>query len=110
MSLTINNFQNIEGKEFQLGNGTKYIIGIARQYHDHYSFGVFELDDRNIANISGAIVFELSKDLFDNGVTIGYTLKSNRMSRLARVTPANLTLRNFVLELQIQTGMIVNKR
>jgi hypothetical protein len=108
--LTIENFRNIEGKEFQLSNGTKYIIGIVRQYHDHYSFGVFELDDRNIANISGAIVFQLHKELRDYGSYKAYPLSNQTMKGIAKVTPENLTLKNFVLELHIQTGMIINKR
>lgn len=108
--LNIKNFQNIEGKEFQLSNGTKYIIGIARQYHDHYSFGVFELDNRNVANIHTAIVFELSKRFEDNGVTYGYPIYNPKMTRIKRVLPQNLTLNNFVLELHIQTADVVNNK
>lgn len=108
--LKIENLLNIEGKEFQLGNGTKYIIGITNEYTDHYSFGVFELDDRNVANISTAIVFELHKKLFDYGSYKGYLLSSSKMKKPARVRQSNITLENFVLELHIQTGMIVNNR
>ena len=108
--LTIENFRNIEGKEFQLSNGTKYIIGIARGYHDHYSFGVFELDDRNVANIHNSIIFKLQKELCDYGVYKAYSMTSAQMKQIVKVTPENLTLKNFVLELHIQTGMIVNRR
>ncbi len=108
--LNIENIKNIESKEFQLSNGTKYIIGIARAYYDHYSFGVFELDDRNVANISGAIVFQLHKELRDYGSYKAYSLSNQKMKGIAKVTPANLTLKNFMLELHIQTAKIVNKK
>ena len=108
--LTIENFRNIEGKEFQLNNGTKYIIGIARGYHDKYSFAVFQLDDTGIANIHNSIVFHLSKQFEDNGVTYGYPIYNPKMTRIKRVLPQNLTLNNFVLELHIQTADVVNNR
>lgn len=107
--LTIENFRNIEGKEFQLSNGTKYIIGIARGYHDKYSFAVFELDNRNTANIHNAMVFHLHKELFDDGIKY-YPLSCAKLNYIAKVIPENLTLKNFVLELHIQTGMIINRR
>ena len=108
--LKIENLLHITGKEFTLANGSTYIVGMAVDEGNHYSFAVFPLMQNKVANIKENIIFELSKDLYDNGITIGYTLSSSQMSRLARVTPRNLTLENFVLELHIQTGMIVNKR
>ena len=107
--LTIENFRNIEGKEFQLSNGTKYIIGIARGYNDKYSFAVFELDNRNTANIHNSMVFHLHKELIDDGIKY-YPLSCAQLNYIAKVIPKNLTLKNFVLELHIQTGMIINRR
>lgn len=108
--LKIENFKNIEGKEFQLANGTKYIIGIARQYHDHYSFGVFELDGRNVANITGAIIFELHKKMGHFAGHDVYFLSSTKMKQRQRIRPVNLTLKNFVLELHMWTSTIINNR
>jgi len=85
--LTIENIQNIDGKEFQLSSGRKFIIGIARAYYDHYSFGVFPLMENNVASIKDGIVY-----------------KQN-----VYVKPENLTLKNFILELHIQTGMICSQ-
>ena len=108
--LTIKNLKNIEGKEFQLANGTKYLIGLVNDQPKHYSFGVFELDDLDVANIQSAIVFQLQKELFDNGYTYGYRLSSDRMNgRVPIVVQQNLTLENFVLELHMATGRIINK-
>ena len=106
--LKIENFINIEGEEFQLGNGQKYMTGIAKNMGDNYSFGVFEFDEKNRANITGAIVFELSKQIFSDGAPY-YSLSSSQMNHPLKVRPQNLTLRNFVLELHMATGRIKHK-
>ena len=107
--LKIENFINIEGEEFQLGNGQKYMVGIAKNMGDNYSFGVFELDERNMANITGAIVFELSKTIFYDGDKY-YSLSSSQLKRPVKIRTGNLTLKNFVLELHMATADIINKR
>ena len=101
--LTIENIQNIEGKEFQLSSGRKYVIGIGRAYYDHYSFGVFPLYENNVASIKDAIVYKLYKDKRNRR---GYELTSAKLKQDVYVKPANLTLKNFVLELHIQTAKI----
>ena len=107
--LTINNLENIVGKEFQLGNGRKYLIGMVDRQPTHYSFVVFELDEKNVASISSAIVFELHKKMGNFAGHDVYFLSSTKMKQRQRIRPQNLTLRNFVLELQIKTALIVNK-
>ena len=105
--LTIDNIQNIEGKEFQLSSGQKYVIGICRAYYDHYSFGVFPLAVNGVAIIKDVIVYKLYKDILYGGDYYhGYWLESPKMKRIVKVKPENLTLKNFILELHIQTGMI----
>ena len=105
--LTIENIQNIDGKEFQLSSGRKFVIGIARAYYDHYSFGVFPLLENNVASIKDVIVYKLYKDILYGGDYYhGYWLESPKMKRIVKVKPENLTLKNFILELHIQTGMI----
>ena len=105
--LTIENLKNIEGKEFQLSSGNRFIIGIARVYHDHYSFGVFPLMENNVPNIKDSIVYKLYKDILYGGDYYhGYWLESPKLKRIVKVKPENLTLKNFILELHIQTGMI----
>jgi hypothetical protein len=101
--LTIENIQNIEGNEFQLSSGRKYVIGIGRAYYDHYSFGVFPLMENNVASIKDAIVYKLNRDLLNRR---GYKLTSAEMRQDVFVKPANLTLKNFILELHIQTAKI----
>jgi len=101
--LTIENIQNIEGKEFQLSSGQKYVIDIVRAYYDHYSFGVFPLLENNVASIKDAIVYKLYKDKRNRR---GYGMTSARMRHDVYVKPANLTLKNFILELHIQTAKI----
>jgi hypothetical protein len=105
--LTIQNIQNIEGKEFQMSSGQKYVIGIVRSWYDHYSFGVFPLMENNVASIKDVIVYKLYKDILYGGDYYhGYWLESPKMKRIVKVKPENLTLKNFILELHIQTGMI----
>ena len=101
--LTIENIQNIEGKEFQLSSGRKYVIGIGRAYYDHYSFGVFPLMENNVASIKDGIIYKLMRTI---GNSRGYEMTSARMKRIVKVKPENLTLKNFILELHIQTGML----
>ena len=101
--LTIENIQNIDGKEFQLSSGRKFIIGIARAYYDHYSFGVFPLMENNVASINDGIVYKLMRTIRNSR---GYEMTSAKLKQNVYVTPENLTMKNFILELHIQTGMI----
>jgi hypothetical protein len=101
--LTIENIQNIDGKEFQLSSGRKFVIGIARAYYDHYSFGVFPLMENNVANINDGIVYKLMRHIRNRR---GYEMTSAKLKQNVYVTPENLTMKNFILELHIQTGMI----
>jgi hypothetical protein len=101
--LTIDNIQNIEGKEFQMSSGQKYVIGIVRDYYDHYSFGVFPLKENNVASIKDGIVYKLHRTKKSRR---GYKLVAPQMSWQPYVKPENLTLDNFVLELHIQTGLL----
>ena len=104
--LTIDNIQNIEGMEFQLSSGQKYVIGIVRAWHDYYSFGVFPLAVNGVAIIKDSIFYKLYRTKKNNR---GYEMTSARMKQNVYVKPANLTLKNFVLELHIKTGMICSK-
>jgi len=104
--LNIENIKNIEGQEFQLSNGKKYIIGLAREYHDHYSFGVFPLLENNVASIKDVIVYKLYKNKKNRR---GYKLIAPKMKWQPYVKPENLTLKNFILELHIQTSQICSQ-
>ena len=101
--LNIDNIQNIEGKEFQLSSGQKYVIGICRAYYDHYSFGVFPLKENNVASIKDGIIYKLHRTKKSRR---GYKLIAPKMKWQPYVKPENLTLKNFILELHIQTEMI----
>jgi len=101
--LTIDNIQNIEGKEFQLSSGQKYVIGIVRSWYDHYSFGVFPLTEIGVASIKDGIVYKLHRTKKSRR---GYKLVAPKISWQPYVKPENLTLDNFVLELHIQTGLL----
>ena len=101
--LTIDNIQNIEGKEFQLSSGRKYIIGIVRSYYDHYSFGVFPLVENDVPSIKDGIIYKLHRTKKSRR---GYKLVAPKMSWQPYVKPENLTLKNFILELHIQTGLL----
>ena len=101
--LTIDNIQNIEGKEFQLSSGQKYVIGICRAYYDHYSFGVFPLAVNGVAIINDGIIYKLHRT---KKSIRGYKLVAPQMSWQPYVKPENLTLKNFILELHIQTGLL----
>jgi hypothetical protein len=104
--LTIENIQNIEGKEFQMSSGQKYVIGIVRAYHDHYSFVVFPLKENNVASVIDAIVYKLYKDKSNES---GYPMIVPKINRIFYVPKENLTLKNFVLELHIKTAMICSQ-
>jgi hypothetical protein len=104
--LTIENFTKIEGEAFQLSNGKRFIIGIAKNDRWHYSFGVFPLMENNVANIKKAIVYELHKDKRNRR---GYPMLSTSYIGPVYVRPENLTLKNFILELHIQTAKICSQ-
>jgi hypothetical protein len=101
--LTIDNIQNIEGKEFQLSSGQKYVIGICRAYYDHYSFGVFPLAVNGVAIINDGIIYKLMRTIKNSR---GYHLTNSLGPNIAFVPKQNLTLKNFILELHIQTGLL----
>ncbi len=101
--LTIKNLKNIEGIDFKLSSGQKFIIGIARDEGLHYTFGVFPLLENNVASIKDVIVYKLHRGLLNRR---GYEMTSEKLKQNVYVKPANLTLKNFILELHIQTGMI----
>ncbi len=104
--LTIDNIQNIEGKEFEMSSGQKYIIGIVRAYYDHYSFGVFPLKENDVPSIKDGIIYKLDRALLNRR---GYVLTSAKMKQDVYVKPANLTLKNFILELHIQTAKVCSQ-
>ncbi len=101
--LTIKNFSKIEGSEFQLSSGNKFLIGIARDEGKHYTFGVFPLAVNGVAIIKDVIVYKLYKNKKNRR---GYKLIAPKMKWQPYVKPENLTLDNFVLELHIQTGLL----
>ena len=101
--LTIKNIKNIEDNEFQLSSGRKYIIGIVRSYYDHYSFGVFPLVENDVPSIKDGIIYKLMRTI---GNRRGYEMTSAKMKQNVYVKPANLTLKNFILELHIQTAKV----
>jgi hypothetical protein len=101
--LTIKNLKNIEGNEFELSSGQKYIIDIVRAYYDHYSFGVFPILENDVPSIKDAIVYKLHRALLNRR---GYVMTSAKLKQNVYVKPANLTLKNFILELHIQTAQI----
>ena len=104
--LTIENIQNIEGKEFQLSSGQKYVIGIVRSWYDHYSFGVFPLKENNVASIKDGVIYKLHRTKKSRR---GYKLIAPKMKWQPYVKPGNLTLENFILELHIQTAQICSQ-
>ena len=104
--LTIKNIKNIEDNEFQLSSGRKYIIGIVRSYYDHYSFGVFPLVENDVPSIKDGIIYKLDRALLNRR---GYVLTSAKLKQDIYVKPANLTLKNFILELHIQTAKICSQ-
>jgi hypothetical protein len=101
--LTLKNLKNIEGMEFQLSNGNKFLIGIAKDEGEYYTFGVFPLAVNGVAIIKDVIVYKLHRALLNRR---GYGMTSAEMKQDVFVKPANLTLKNFVLELHIQTAKI----
>ena len=108
--LTLKNFTNIEGIDFKLTSGNKFLIGIAKDEGEHYTFGVFPLLENNVASIKDVIVYKLYKDILYGGDYYhGYCLESPKMKRIVKVKPENLTLKNFILELHIQTAKICSQ-
>ena len=104
--LSIKNIKNIEGQEFKLSSGRKFIIGIARDEGEHYTFGVFPLHENNVASIKDVIVYKLYKNKKNRR---GYKLIAPKMKWQPYVKPGNLTLENFILELHIQTAQICSQ-
>ena len=92
-----------------MGNGTKYMIGMTDDQPNHYTFVVFELDERNKVNMMSAMFFQLHKMLYNDGADY-YSLSSDRLKYNLKVRKENLTLKNFVLELHMATADIINKR
>jgi len=104
--LTIKNFISIEGEEFELTGGRRFLIGIAKDEGLHYTFGVFPILENGVASIKDAIVYKLHRALLNRR---GYGMTSAQMRQDVFVKPANLTLKNFILELHIQTAKICSQ-
>jgi hypothetical protein len=101
--LTLKNFTNIEGMEFQLSSGNKFLIGIAKDEGLHYTFGVFPLAVNGVAIINDGIIYKLMRTIRNRR---GYEMTSAKLKQNVYVKPENLTLKNFILELHIQTGLL----
>ncbi len=104
--LVIKNIKYIEGEEFELTGGRRFVIGIVRSYYDHYSFGVFPLVENDVPSIKDGIIYKLDRVLLNR---TGYELTSAKLKQNVYVKPANLTLKNFILELHIQTAKVCSK-
>ena len=104
--LTIKNFISIEGEEFELTGGRRFLIGIAKDEGFYYTFGVFPILENGVASIKDAIVYKLYRPLLNRR---GYVLTSAKMKQDVYVKPANLTLKNFILELHIQTAKVCSQ-
>ena len=104
--LTIKNFTNIEGKEFELTGDRKFLIGVVKDEGFYYTFGVFPILENGVASIKDAIVYKLHRALLNER---GYELTSAKLKQNVYVKPANLTLKNFILELHIQTAQICSQ-
>lgn len=104
--LILKNLKNIQGKEFELTGGRRFLIGLAKDEGLHYAFGVFPILENGVASIKDAIVYKLNRALLNRR---GYVMTSTVMKHDVYVKPANLTLRNFILELHIQTAKICSQ-
>jgi hypothetical protein len=104
--LVIKNLKNIQSNEFQLSSGNKFLIGIAKDEGLHYTFGVFPILENGVASIKDVIVYKLHRALLNRR---GYELTSAKMKQDVYVKPANLTLKNFILELHIQTAKVCSQ-
>ena len=104
--LNIKNFISIEGEEFELTGGRRFLIGIAKDEGLHYTFGVFPILENGVASIKDAIVYKLNRALLNRR---GYVLTSAGLKQDVYVKPANLTLKNFILELHIQTAKVCSQ-
>ena len=104
--LTIKNFTNIEGEEFELTGGRRFLIGVVKNEGLDYSFGVFPILENDVPSIKDAIVYKLHRALLNRR---GYEMTSVKMKQNVYVKPANLTLKNFILELHIQTAKVCSQ-
>ncbi len=104
--LIIKNLKNIQSNEFQLSSGNKFLIGIAKDEGLHYTFGVFPILENGVASIKDVIVYKLHRALLNRR---GYVLTSAKLKQYVHVKPENLTLKNFILELHIQTAKICSQ-
>ena len=104
--LTIKNFINIEGEEFELTGGRRFLIGVVKDEGFYYTFGVFPILENGVASIKDAIVYKLYRPLLNRR---GYKLTSAKLKQDVYVKPANLTLKNFILELHIQTAKVCSQ-
>jgi hypothetical protein len=104
--LILKNLINIEGNEFQLSNGTRFLVGRAKDEGLDYIFAVFPLLENGVASIKDAIVYKLHRALLNER---GYELTSAKLKQNVYVKPANLTLKNFMLELHIQTAKVCSR-
>jgi hypothetical protein len=59
--------------------------------------------ENNVASINDGIVYKLMRRIRNSR---GYEMTSAKLKQNVYVTPENLTMKNFILELHIQTGMI----
>jgi hypothetical protein len=104
--LILKNLKSIEGNEFELSSGTRFLIGLAKDDGLDYSFGVFPILENDVPSIKDAIVYKLHRALLNRR---GYGMTSAKMKQNVYVKPANLTLKNFILELHIQTAKVCSQ-
>ena len=87
--------------------GNQWYVCDVAEYEDHYAFSVLPLTG-NIS-LNRVITFLLYKvqGIDANGKCV-YLMKNNRESRPRFVLKNNLSFKNFKLEIEIQTGLLLS--
>lgn len=102
--LKIQNIEKIKGHEFKTKTlAAEWVVGLFQDGPTEYQFGVFQMEN-GVGNLRKGIVFTLGK----RKINRGYPITNNKTKYVGLVTPENLTLKNFQLELAIQTAMAIH--
>jgi hypothetical protein len=109
--LTIKNYKELKGYTFTIKSGWEWLVHDIEQRADSYIVAILPYEPQyRTWSVGGAVIYYLDRTASTNiGVSDGrYKLTNNKDNRVRYMPKMDLTLKNFQLELGIQTALIHN--
>ena len=107
--LTIYNLHKLKDYTFTIKIDMEWRVMEVQESKEAYTIAVLSMDKpTGVYSLSGAILYKLDRRARANGVLLmgRYALTNSIDKRIQYMPSTNLTLKNFELELAIQTALL----